>query len=136
MEPGSLGAVGQHLEAAAIARDVGSVQDDAFVAKRISLEGSHGLVDGLEVGIRDDDATQHEDRVGRLERRQAVVAGLVEEQMMHGAMLGRRLRLAQSDNQSSTFTPCSCSQAAVASKSGSGGTKMTAPSRPRVSSTR
>src|SRR5665647_586488 len=39
-------------------------------------------------------------------------------------------------NRQSTFTPCPCSRATVASSTVRGGTKTTAPSRPRVSSTR
>src|SRR5665647_636650 len=49
------------------------------------------------------------------------------------AQASARLRLGKSPYPS-TFTPCACSRAAVASSSGRGGTKMTAPSRPRVSS--
>ena len=67
-----------------------------------------------------------------------MVAGFIEEEMVHTAMVGGRREGAQLDNRGrgaaasvaeaaqSTFTPCPCSRAAVASSSGIGGTKMTA----------
>jgi len=125
------------------------VQRDVLAAEHLVLEVAHSSVHlrGGVVGINDH-AAENEHQVLRVDDAQAVIAGLVEEEDLHSAIVGGHEERAQSDNgeawrggrgadaDQSTFTPCPCSRAAVASSSVTGGTKMTAPSRPRVSSTR
>ena len=58
--------VRQPLEASAVAGYVGGVEDDAFIAKHVLLECAHRSVDGRQVHLPDENATEDEDGVGGL----------------------------------------------------------------------
>ena len=58
--------VRQPLEASAVASYVGGVEDDAFVPEHVLLECAHRSVDGRQVGLLNEHATEDEDGVSGL----------------------------------------------------------------------
>ena len=98
------------------------MKQEICVAKALPFQRRQFLADRSQRSVVDDHSAQDEDRVAVVDARQAVVAGLIEEGMVHGAMLSKRLGEAQSDNQSSILIPHCWSHAAVSSSSRMGGT--------------
>jgi hypothetical protein len=95
---------------------VGGVKRDVGIAENLGLELPDGGVPaGRGVFGLDDDSTEHEHRVLGIDDAQAVVAGFVEKEGLHSAIVDGVAGGWQSDNQPSTLTPCPCSQAAESS---------------------
>src|SRR5665647_2692803 len=91
--------VGEACEASAVSRDVRGVQHDADIAEEVALERGDGSLDILEGRVaRDEDTSEHEHGVASVDARQAVNARFIQEQMVHGAMVGGHRERAQSDN--------------------------------------
>ena len=73
----------------AVSRDVRGVQHDVGSSEEVALERGDGSLDALEGRVvRDEDSAECKHGIAGVDVRQAVVAGFIEEEMVHAAMVG------------------------------------------------